>query len=181
MQIAVTARIPFPRSLVFETYRDRLTDLVPYMPNIRGAQVRRRELQEDNRLVCINEWQGGGDIPAAARAILDESMLAWTEYATWDTAHFTSDWEIQTHAYTEAVRCLGQNRFLADGNDTIVESRGDLSIDSGKIAGVPHFVASMISGIVEDLLRKKIGPNLLQMSDGVRLYLEDQHLNLLQR
>lgn len=173
MLITVDARIPFPRSLVFATYRDRLDDLVPYLPNIRGVEARSRQ-EKGGRLECVNEWHGGGDIPSAARAFLNESMLSWTEFAAWDAGTYTTEWQIQTHAFTEAVRCSGTNRFIDRNGLTLVESRGELKIDPHKIADVPPFIAGMVSKIVEDFLSKKIGPNLLQMSDGVRMYLEQQ-------
>lgn len=180
MKIAVTAQIPFPRNQVFKTYRDRLVELVPYMPSIWGVEVI-SQVQEGDRLTLVNEWHGGGDIPAAARAILNETMLSWTEYALWNSTNFTTDWHIQTHAYREAVHCAGLTRFIEDADHTVVESRGELRIDPHKIEGVPSFISGMVSGIVEDFLSKKIVPNLLQMGDGVRLYLEKQSLDVVQR
>ena len=42
MQIRCDAVLAFPRPLVWTTYRDRLVDLVPYLPNIRGIEVKER-------------------------------------------------------------------------------------------------------------------------------------------
>ncbi len=81
---------------------------------------------------------------------------------------------LETHAFTEAVLCRGKNYFRADGNTTIIENRGELNIDSTKIKGVPHFIANQIAHVVEDFLGKQIEPNLIQMSGGVRLYLEQE-------
>lgn len=171
MIISTQAYLPFPRSLVFGTYRDRLAELVPYMPNIRQVVIQSRQEQGD-RIEQVNIWHGGGDIPAAARTILNESMLSWTEYGTWNEADFTNAWKIRTHAYTDAVLCSGLNRFLERGVGTVVESHGELRIDSSQIREVPSFVAGMVGGVVEDFLGKKIGPNLQQMGEGVTRYLE---------
>ncbi|RAM48458.1 MAG: hypothetical protein C6Y22_27800 [Hapalosiphonaceae cyanobacterium JJU2] len=173
MLISADTRISFPRSLVYATYRDKLVELIPYMPNIRQIEVKSRR-EEDRRVYSINEWHGGGEIPLAARAILSEDMLSWTEYNTWNEAEFLVEWQIKTHVYTEAVYCAGKNRFLADGDRTIIKSRGELTIDSKQIKGVPWFIASKVADIVEDFLGKKIEPNLLQMSEGVRQFLERQ-------
>lgn len=173
MIIRTDAWVPFPRALVYSTYRDRLLELVPYMPNIRQIELKTRQ-ENGSQVEMVNEWHGGGEIPAAARAILDESMLSWTEQALWDESLYTTDWRIQTHAFTDAVSCTGKNRFIDQPNGTLIQSRGELSIDPSKIREVPQFLAGMVGKVVEDFLGKKIEPNLQQMSEGVRRYLEQQ-------
>lgn len=171
MEITADARIPFPRPLVFATYRDKLADLVEYLPNVRAIEVKSRK-DEGPVVKLLNVWHGGGDIPAAARAFISESMLSWDDDATWNETDFTCDWRISTHAFTEAVRCVGKNRFLEDGAGTLLQIRGELVIDGKKLAGVPKLLAGTVSKAVEDLLSKKIPPNLLQTADGVRKFLE---------
>jgi hypothetical protein len=170
MLLSVDLQIPFPRDLVYATYRDCLTELLPYMPDVRAANIKSRRVDgADTYTVC--EWQGGGEIPVAARAILNETMLSWTEYDHWNAAEFFLEWRIETHAFTEAVSCQGKNRFIEDGACTRVESRGELRIDPSKIQGVPSFLAGGIAGVVEDFLGKKIEPNLRQIGMGVSKYL----------
>jgi hypothetical protein len=175
MIISADDCIMFPRSLVYATFRDKLVELVPYLPNVRTIAVKSRQEVAGGCIVSVNEWQGGGEIPAAARAILSEDMLSWTEYNTWNEADFTLEWHIQTHAFTEAVHCAGKNRFIEDGNTTRIESRGNLSIDPKEIKGFPPFLLGGVARIVEDFLGSKIGPNLLQMSEGVSHYLKSHY------
>ena len=170
MNISIDTRIPFPRSLVYATYRDKLIELVPYMPNVRYIKVESRR-QEAGQIYCVNNWRGGGDIPMAARAVLSENMLSWREYTTWNESEFTVSWRIETQAFTEAVHCAGKNRFIEDGNTTLIENRGELTIDPKQIKGVPGFLTNQVALLVEDFLGKNIQPNLLQMSQGVRQYL----------
>lgn len=172
MLISVNTRIPFPRPLVYSTYRDKLLELIPYLPNVRQIEVK-SNWQENGLIYFVNEWHGGGEIPAAARAVLTESMLSWTEFMTWNQAEFTSEWRIETHAFTEAVHCTGKNRFIAEEGTTLIESRGELTIDSRQIHSVPHFLARLVGGMVEDFLGTRIEPNLQQLSEGVRRYLEN--------
>jgi hypothetical protein len=171
MIISAHTYIPFPRFLVYATYRDKLVELVPYMPNVRSIRVKSRH-EQGEKVYSVNEWHGGGEIPQAARAILSEKMLSWTEYNTWNEAECTLDWRIETHAFTEAVSCAGKNCFIEEGNGTRIESRGQLSIDPRKIEGFPKFLTGMVAGMVEDFLSKKIEPNLLHMSEGVCHYLK---------
>jgi len=175
MLISAQTSIPFSRSLVYSTYRDKLLELTPYMPNVRSITIKSSR-QEGELVYYVNEWQGGGEIPVAARAILNEDLLSWTEYNTWNESDFTQDWHIKTHAFTEAVRCAGKNRFIEEGDKTRVETRGELVIDPKQIKGFPSFMIGGIAHVIEEFLGQKIAPNLLQMGEGVRHYLESRSL-----
>src|ERR1700678_4499126 len=113
MQISTDARIPFPVPVVFAAYRDDLTSLLPYLPNVRSIEVKSRR---DSGAIAefVNEWHGGGDIPAAVRAVLSEAILSWTDLATWNSDEHVCDWRIETHAFKDAVQCAGRNRFVAE-------------------------------------------------------------------
>lgn len=173
MIISADIHIPFPRSLVYTTYRDKLLQLSPYMPNVQQVEI--KSCHKENGLIhFVNEWHGGGEIPLAARAFLSENLLSWTEYAVWNESEFSTKWRTETHAFTEAVHCDGKNRFLENGNNTIIENRGELAINVEQIKGIPHLLKGQIAHIIEEILSKRIESNLLQMGQGVRHYLEAQ-------
>lgn len=173
MLLSADASLLFPRAVVFATYRDHLPDLVEFLPNIRRIEIARRD---DRGAITelVNEWHGGGEIPAAARAFLSENMLSWSDYATWNQDEWSCAWRIETHAFTEAVRCAGQNRFVEVDGGTRLEIRGELTIDGAKLKGVPRLLSKKVAAAVEDLLVKKITPNLISVSDGLRQYLEQK-------
>lgn len=173
MKISTDNRVPFPREIVYTTYRDKLTELVRYVPDIRSINVKSRR-EADNVIYIVNEWHGGGEIPLAARALLSQDMLSWLEHDVWDESKFTLDWRLETRAFTEAVSCIGKNTFIEDGDATIIQSRGELKIDPNQIHGAPSFLTGQIARVVEDFLGTKIKPSLVQMSDGVRKYLESK-------
>lgn len=171
MIISTKVHVLFPRLLVYTTYRDKLLELVPYLPNVQRIEVKTR--REENGLIhFVNEWYGGGEIPMLARTFLSENMLSWTDHATWNNFDFTANWCNQSHVFAEAVYCAGKHRFLEDGTGTSIESLGELIIDPKELTGVPQFLAGQVAKTVEDLLSKQIKSNLLQLSDGVRRYLE---------
>ena len=173
MIVSADTHIPFPRSLVYATYRDKLVELVPYLPNVRRIEVKSRR-EEGSLIHFVNEWHGGGEIPVVARAVLSEAMLSWTDLATWNESEFTTEWHIKTHAFTEAVHCAGVHRFKEADDGTLIETRGELVIDTKQLKGVPQLLAGTVGRTVEDFLSKKIAPNLLQVSEGVRHYLEQR-------
>jgi hypothetical protein len=172
MLINSSVYLPFPRSLVYMTYRDKLTDLVPFLPNVREIEIKSRD-EAIGRVQLVNIWHGGGEIPALARAVLTEAMLSWTDYATWNDAAFTADWRIEPHAFTEAVYCAGKNSFLEEGEGTRIDCQGELRIDPNK-TGVPFFLAGTVAHTVEEFLGHRVEPNLVQISEGVRHYLEQR-------
>ncbi|MGD0524310.1 MAG: hypothetical protein ABSE49_04155 [Polyangiaceae bacterium] len=172
MDLRADAHIPFPRDVVFAAYRDDITKVLAYLPNVRGIDVKSR-IDDGPISTHVNIWHGGGEIPAAARAVLSESMLSWTDYATWDAGKLTCRWRIETHAFTEAVLCQGLNTFHDDGpGKTLLEIRGTMEIDAKKIRGVPGFLAGKVGRTVEEFLGGKIQPNLVETAKGLTKYLE---------
>jgi hypothetical protein len=173
MDLVADALLPFPRPVVFAAYRDKLVDLLPFLPNVRKIEVKSRT-DEGSVVKMVNEWHGGGEIPAVARAFVSEAMLSWTDRATWDESTWTCAWNIETHAFTEAVTCKGTNRFVEEDGKTKLEIRGTLAIDAKKIRGVPGLLAGKVGKAVEELLINKIQPNLVETARGLGKYLEQQ-------
>jgi hypothetical protein len=174
MELRADARIAFPRGTVFATYRDDMLKLLPYLPNVQGIEVQSRK-DDGPRVEVVNVWRGGGDIPGAIRAVLGESMLAWTDYATWDATSFRCEWRNETHAFADAIRSSGRNTFLDDGpSGTLVEIRGTLDVDAKKIRGVPSLFAGKIGRAIEEFLVAKIRTNLVETARGLEKYLADR-------
>jgi hypothetical protein len=171
MLISIDAHIPFPRPAVYATYRDKLTELAPYMAKVRQIKFKSRQ-EQDGLLYLVHEWYGGADIPALARAFLSEDLLTWTEESIWNNTEYTNTWHIKTHFFTEAVYCRGTNHFLKDDKGTLIQSRGELIIDPQQIKGTPPQLTATIVRVVENSLLKQITPNFQQMSQGVCEYLK---------
>lgn len=166
MEIRADVELPFTRDRVFVAYRDRLAELTEFLPNIRSIVVAdRKEL--DGKVELVNEWTGGGDIPSVARAVISESMLRWTDYASWKAATFTCDWRTEVHAFPGAVKCAGQNRYVELPGGCRLEIRGDLTVDATKVPGVPRLLAKTVGSAVEKVLVGAIAPNLVAVAKGV--------------
>lgn len=171
MELRADARIPFSRNLVFATYRDDMDKLLPFLPNVRAIEVKSRK--ESGAIVeIVNQWRGGGEIPAAIRVVLSESTLAWIDYASWDADALACDWRTETLALGQAMQSSGRNVFLDDGSGkTLLEVRGSLAIDAKKIPGVPSFFAGSVGRLAEAFLVEKIQANLLETSRAMSKYL----------
>jgi hypothetical protein len=173
MELRADARIPFPRDVVFAAYRDHMVDLLPYLPNVRSIEVSSRK--EDGPVAqLVNLWQGGGEIPTAIRAVLGDSMLSWTDHATWNATTLRCDWRIETRAFADALRIAGYDSFLEDApGKTRLEIRGSIEVDARRIRGVPGFLAGKVGRTLEDFLGSRIQANLVETSKGLTKYLED--------
>lgn len=171
MEIRADVDLPFPRPLVYATYRDRLAELTDHLPNIRSIRVLSRE-EAPGEVRLVNEWRAGGEIPKVARAFVSESMLSWTDYATWREATHTVAWRTEVHVFPGAVKSAGENRFveLPDGG-TRLEFRGDLTCDASQVPGVPRLVAKSIGSTVEKVLAGHISVNLVAVAKGVGNFL----------
>ena len=172
MELRADARIPFPRDVVFAAYRDHLPELLPYLPNVRGVEVKSRD--EKGPIVnLVNDWQGGGDIPAAVRAILGDSMLGWTDRATWNADTLGCDWKTETHAFGDALHCAGHNEFREDGpGRTLFLVRGTIAVDAKRLRGVPGFLAGKVGRTLEEFLGGRIQTNHVETAKGLTKYLE---------
>lgn len=174
MRIDVSVDIPFPRPLVFSTYRDRLVDLVPYLGNVRAISVTSRQ-DEGEVVKLLNRWKGGGDIPSVVRKFLSEDLLQWDDHATWDAAKFVCEWRTVVPAFAEAVDARGQNTFAEKGPAlTHLTIAGELKVDAKKIRGVPGLLAGTIGPAVEAFLVGAIKPNLVSVAKGVEKFLKEK-------
>ena len=174
MRIEADAVIPFERELVFRTYRDEMPRFVEYFPNVRSIVVRERE-DTDGVIRLLNEWSGGGEIPDAVRSFVPDDLLTWDDHATWDPEAWECRWQIETHAFREAVSCSGRSRFIElDGGRTRMEMIGEIGIDLKRVKHVPDLIAGSVGRKVEQFLVRGITTNLTAVSDALTRYLQDQ-------
>lgn len=166
MEIRTDVELAFPIEVVYAAYRDRLTELVPFLPDIRAIAVTTRE-ERPGEVKLVNEWKGGGDIPSVARAFLKESMIAWTDYATWREADHTVLWRTEPHAFPGAITSSGENRYVATSTGTRLELRGELVCDPSKVPGVPRLLARTVKDAVEKLFVVKVGQNAKSIARGM--------------
>jgi hypothetical protein len=171
MKLEADARIAFPREVVYSTYRDRLPALVPYLPNIKGITVQKREDQGAVSKL-VNLWEAKGEVPKVAQSVIKPEMLAWLDHATWDQDAWTVDWRIETRMFTENVKCFGHNTYEADGSGCLLKIRGELNVDLKGIPGVPRLLAGTVAPHVEKFVIALLTPNLLSVAKGLDAFLQ---------
>ncbi len=174
MEIRTDTILTYPRSVVYETYRDRLPELEPYLPNITKIDVLSSE-RDGEDLHLLNEWHGKGAIPKVAQSIIKPEMLRWKDYADWHDADWAVDWRMELAFLNEVVETHGRNRFVEMGPDRCrVEIRGVLDIDGTRIPGVPKLLGRRIAPQIEKFVIALIKPNLVKTAEGVQQFLDEQ-------
>jgi hypothetical protein len=162
MKFSTDLRLPLPRETVFAAYRDGITRVLEFLPNVRSVEVKWRK-EAETAVHLVHEWHGGGQVPAAVRGIVTESMLVWTDYATWDLHSFHCDWKIESHKFPEGVRCRGRNSFVDEGGEaTLLGIRGTVEVDARRFPGVPSFLVKSVGRSVEEFLASTIESNVRQ-------------------
>jgi hypothetical protein len=166
MDIRAEVTLPYPRERVFITYRDRLEELMPFLPNLRGVEIKKRE-ERGSELYQVNLFKGGGEIPAAARSLIREEMLSWTDHATWDHARWRCSFRTEVHAFPGVLQSSGTNLFFEADDGSRIVFGGALTCDASKIPGVPRLLVRSINGAVEKFFVGKIVENLVAVGKGI--------------
>lgn len=173
MKFSLVDEIPHPRSLVFETHRDRLVELVEYLPNVASVVIESR-IEEGDLVKLTNVWTGGSEeVPAPIRPLVRAEHLSWIDRAVWDAARWRCDWEITISAFPEAVSARGFNTFLEEGGETVIQMNGEFLVHPDKVPGVPGFVARRAAPTLEKFVVGLLQPNLRRSNQAVQQYIED--------
>ena len=173
MRFTVTDELPFERELVFETHRDKIIELVPYLPNVDGIVVRER-VEDGDVVKLTNEWSGSSsDVPGVLQTILKPELLTWTDRAVWDQSTWRADWQITINALPEAVTAKGSSVFTDEGGDTLVEIHGEFVLHPERVPAVPGFIARRAAPALERFIVGLLQPNLKRSNQAVLQHLED--------
>lgn len=173
MKIHSVSMIAHPRDAVFAAYRDRLSAIAAYIPDVREIAVQKRE-EADGIVTLHNIWKAQREVPTALKMVLKPESLEWDDYARWDQAAYICDWEIKTRVFREKVSCKGRNTFTIEGGKTKVLLTGDLEIDMDAVPGVPRLLARKLGPQLEKFIVSLITPNLEQVNKSLERFLDDQ-------
>jgi hypothetical protein len=174
VKFSLVDEIPHPRALVFGTHRDKLMELVPYLPNV-SSVVTESRVSDGEVVRLVNLWTGSStDVPAVIRPLVKPEHLQWVDRASWDGGRWRCDWEITLSALPEAVTARGFSTFLDEGGDTVIQMNGEFVIHPDRVPGVPGFVARAASPAFEKFVVSLLQPNLRKSNQAVQQYIEDR-------
>ena len=173
MDFNVPQTINHPLDMVYVAYRDRLADMVPYLPNVDELRVESRE-QTERGIALVNFWKVSGGLPRAVRPLFKEGAMTYLDHADWDDAEQRVRWWFEMGMFPEAVDCRGVNYFRPGPTEgtTIVELTGALTVDLAKVRGVPRFLRGLAPK-VESFVIGRVKPNLTSVGAAVGRFLDE--------
>lgn len=172
MKIHSESVIRHPREKVYLAYRDNLSALAAYIPDVKRIDVVSRDDVGD-RVKLHNVWVGDREIPKVMQPFLKPDMLEWDDFADWDRATWSCAWNLRIRVFTENVTCRGVNTFAEVGaGATRLTLSGDLDIDLASMKGVPRLLAPTLKPQVEKFIVGLITPNLEKVNGALEKYLD---------
>jgi hypothetical protein len=169
MVLFAETEIPYPLPLVFSTYRDRLEEIVPYLPNIECIQVQQRS-ENENIAYLVNAWTSKRDLPLLVQKFLKTDAFRWTDRAEWNASRWICSWSVQTEIFPGLVECWGTTSFVDVSSTTRIRIDGELQLHLEKLH-VPRFLANSLQPLIEKFVVNALKPNLLSAGEGVGKFL----------
>lgn len=174
MEIQSESRIAHPLKKVYLAYRDRLSEIARYIPNVDRIEVAKREDLEDG-VQLHNIWHAAARIPPVVDRFIKPEMLKWDDHARWFDREHHCDWKIVTRFFTDQVDCHGRTALFKDGaKATRVAITGELKVSLSGIPGVPRLLAGAIAPLVEKFVVALITPNLIKVNEALEKFLDDE-------
>lgn len=175
MRFTITDELAHPLDLVFATHRDKLEELVDYLPNIESVETKSR-IEEDGVAKLENHWTAAStDIPSVLRPMLKSEYLTWIDRAEWDGNTYRCRWVIELGVLPGAITARGENVFREEDGETIIDMTGEFIVHPERIPGVPTFVAKRAAPAVEKFVVGLLQPNLRKSNAAVGEYIDDTY------
>jgi nitrogen fixation protein len=173
VKFTITEEIAHPRERVFRTQRDRLVELVPYIPNVENVVVEETEVT-GSVVRFLNRWTvASTDIPSTIKGFLKPEHLTYLDRAKWDESSWRCEWELIITALPDAVTARGITSFADEGDETIVRLDGEFLIHPDRVPGVPAFLARTLAPSLERWVVGLLQPNLKKTAAAVGQFIDD--------
>jgi len=176
MEFVYEEKIPGPPDRVLGMLRDRLTDLVHYLPAITTIEELERTTEEDGNTRIVNLWQGNRKlVPTLAKPFVTKSMLKWEDHAHWLNDKREVLWRFEPMRFNKVFTCVGHNYLLEleDGN-SMLRMTGDLNVFPENIPGISRRMAKRLGPKIAPWAIEKIKPNLMQVPLALQAFFEEE-------
>ena len=153
-----------PMERVWDTVRDRLTELGDLVEDIESITLIERTDLADGTVRLVNEWRSSRRIPELVSRALGTSAIGWIDTALWDPGDRVCRWSIEPNVLTDHIDCHGTTTYESTmgGRGTRVRFAGSFDLAPGALGGLPKtlerpvgaFVESIVSGLIPTNTRK---------------------------
>ena len=168
--------VKHPKKVVWETLRDRLADMVPFLDDVAAIQQVERRESGNGAVRLTNLWKADIEIPDAIRSILHASEVSWLDRAEWFQLRDRCEWQIEPQFFTDHIHCAGTTSFepAIGGRGTRITFEGKLDITINHIPGVPRFMQGTATKAIESLVTTLIPKNFQKLTAALSNLLDQQ-------
>jgi hypothetical protein len=161
--------VKYPRNIVWETIRDRLPELVPFLDDVADIVPEHRQEHLEGSLELINIWKADIKIPPILHSVIDPSTLSWTDRAKWNESQNICHWAIEPHFLPDRIRCSGRTQFeeAMGGRGTRINFEGALEVTTKDFPGLPAFMEVTATQTIESLVASLIPKNFRKVTDAL--------------
>jgi hypothetical protein len=161
MKFETSDTLAYPLKDVFAAFRDKMLELPKFLTNIEKITMVSRE-EKNDEVHQVSIWEAKVKLPGPLEKLAPQSGRTWKDIATWRTSNHTVEWRTVMSIFTEAIDVHGLNSFEADGKNTKITLRGDLTIDPKKLRGIPTILARGLVPTVERFVVSTVQKNFVE-------------------
>jgi hypothetical protein len=150
MRFSIEQRFAADVDAVARAYADpALYVALDGLPKLSEPDVIGHEVDGDTVILQVR-YRFGGELSAAARAIIDPARLTWVERSTHDLAERSTTFTMVPDHYADRFRCQGSYRFDPVDDGCRRRGEGDLRVKALLVAGAVE--GAIVSGLKEHLV-----------------------------
>ena len=150
MKFSIEQRFAADVDAVARAYTDpALYAALDGLPKLSEPDVIGHEVDGDTVVLQVR-YRFGGELSAAARAIIDPARLTWVERSTHDLARRSTTFTMVPDHSADRFRCQGSYRFDPVDGGCRRRGEGDLRVKALLVAGAVE--GAIVSGLKEHLV-----------------------------
>ncbi len=177
MEFVYEEPIPGPPDRALAMLRDRLTDLVAYLPAIDKIDELERQVEEDGNVRIVNLWQGNRKlVPTLAKPFVTKVMMTWEDHAYWLSEKREVVWRFEPMRFKRLFTCEGRNYLIeAEDGNSVLRMTGDLNVYPETVPGISARMAKRLKPKIAPWAIERIKPNLMQVPRALQAFFEEEH------
>jgi hypothetical protein len=158
--------VKHPKQQVWESIRDRLGIMVPYLDDVAQIHEQERRVTDAGVVELTNIWQADISIPPVLQSVIDHRKLGWTDRAQWFDESGICLWEIEPHFLPGVAQCKGKTRYESaiGGKGTRITFEGELIVDASRLDNLPAFMENTANKTIETLVTTLIPTNFRKVT-----------------
>ena len=163
-----------PVDIVYQTVRDDLPNLAPYLPNI-DKIICESKAKSKSGLNLRNRWYAKVELPMLLKKFIKPELLSWLDHASWDDQSKTVSFSLESPlGFGKSLfEAKGINYFESKGQSkTTLRVTCEVKLYPENVPGVPKILAKKLEPAIESLIKKMLEPNLVSLAKGLKSYYE---------